>query len=217
MGNEVRRCVIISAAPNSDLSFFKSELSDDDFVICADGGYIYAQRFGIKPQLIVGDFDSSTMPDTDVPTIALPTEKDDTDTIYAIKQGISRGYDDFVLLAASGGREDHSYANYSALLYLKHRKCTGKILTKNSKVFILENEETELLGLNGKSFSIFPFAGSSCVVTLEGFYYPLSDYNLSADFPLGVSNIIISDSARVSVKKSAAIIYIANREVNDTN
>lgn len=72
---------------------FKSELSDDDFVICADGGYIYAQRFGIKPQLIVGDFDSSTMPDTDVPTIALPTEKDDTDTIYAIKQGISRGYE----------------------------------------------------------------------------------------------------------------------------
>lgn len=212
MGNEIRRCVIISAAPNSDISFFKSELSDDDLVICADAGYIYARNTGIKPRVIVGDFDSAIKPKSDIPTIALPREKDDTDTMYAIKYGVSQGCKDFVLLAAAGGREDHTFANYSALLYLKHRGCTGKILAADSEIFLLENEKTELSGLKGKSFSVFPFGCASCFVTLEGFYYPLYDYELRADFPLGVSNIIASDLATVGIRDGSVIIYLTDGE-----
>lgn len=208
MGIEVKKCVIISAAPYSDISFYKDKISEEDFVICADGGYVYAKNTGIIPNLIVGDFDSSAVPDTDIETIILPHEKDDTDTMYAVRQGIKRGYEDFVFLGAVGGRDDHTFANYSVLLYLKHHNCSGRILTDKSVIFLLENEKLTIKNQRDKTFSIFPFACKSCGVSLKGFHYPLSSYTLKADFPLGISNIITSNEAAVSVSGGAALVHI---------
>lgn len=204
------KCVIISAAPNSDISFYKKKIFDEDFIICADGGYVYAQKAGITPDLIVGDFDSSTVPDTNVETIILPTEKDDTDTLYAVREGIKRGYTDFVFLAVTGGREDHTFANYSVLLYLKHHGCRGCIVTENCEIFLLEKEKKVVKNKKDKTFSIFPFFCKKCCVTLSGFYYPLTNYTITAEFPLGVSNVITDDNAIISVSSGTAVVYISD-------
>lgn len=210
MGNEMKKCIIISAAPYSDISFYKDKISDDDFIICADAGFVYAQNAGITPDLIVGDFDSSTVPDTDIETIILPVHKDDTDTLYAVREGIKRGFTDFVFLAAVGGREDHTFANYSILLYLKHHDCCGEFLTEKSRILLLENEQFTIENQKDKTFSIFPFACKRCGVSLRGFYYPLTSYTITAEFPLGVSNVITSDEAIVNVSGGTAIIYITD-------
>lgn len=204
----MKKCVVVSAAPYSDISFYKDRISEDDFVICADGGYVYAQNSGIIPNLIVGDFDSSAVPNTDIETIILPREKDDTDTMYAVGQGIKRGYKDFVFLGAVGGREDHTFANYSILLYLKRHDCSGEILTPKSATFLLENEQLTIKNQCDKIFSIFPFACKSCGVSLRGFHYPLSSYTLKAEYPLGISNVIESDKAVVSISGGAALVHI---------
>lgn len=210
MGIEMNRCVIISGAPCADIAFFKNRISDDDFVICADAGYVYAVNAGITPDLIVGDFDSSPVPDNDIETIILPVHKDDTDTMSAVREGIKRGCDRFVFLAATGGREDHTFANLSILLYLKHRNCSGEILTDKTRIFLVENEQVTIENQKDRTFSIFPFACKSCGVSLSGFYYPLSCYTLTAEFPLGVSNVITSDKACVNVSGGAAIICITD-------
>lgn len=206
----MKKCVIICAAPFADISFYKNRITDDDFVICADAGYVYAENAGIKPDLIVGDFDSSSVPDTDIETIILPVHKDDTDTMYAVREGIKRGYNDFVFLASTGGREDHTLANYSTLLYLKHHGCKGMIINESTDIFIVENEQIVIKNKKDKTFSIFPFACKGCCVSLSGFYYPLSSYTLKADFPLGVSNVITSDNAQVSVSGGSAVICISD-------
>ena len=80
-----------------------------DFLICADGGWACARQFGLTPQLVVGDFDS--MPPAmrpDVPTLTLPTEKDDTDLVVCLHEGRKRGYTEFILAGAIGGRFDHT-------------------------------------------------------------------------------------------------------------
>lgn len=80
-----------------------------DFLICADGGWACARQFGLMPQLVVGDFDS--MPPAmrpDVPTLTLPTEKDDTDLVVCLHEGRKRGYTEFILAGAIGGRFDHT-------------------------------------------------------------------------------------------------------------
>lgn len=80
-----------------------------DFLICADGGWARARQFGLTPQLVVGDFDS--MPPAmrpDVPTLILPTEKDDTDLVVCLHEGRKRGYTEFILAGAIGGRFDHT-------------------------------------------------------------------------------------------------------------
>lgn len=211
MGNKVSKCIIISAAPHSDVEFYKDKIQEDDFIICADGGYIHAQDANIVPNLIVGDFDSSSVPDSDIETIILPTNKNDTDTMYAVREGIGRGYKKFVFLSAIGGRADHTFANYSALFYLKHHGCSGEILSCNSKIFLLENEQIEIRNQSDKIFSIFPFACRGCLVSLNGFRYPLLNYTINAEFPIGVSNIITSDEAFVSVGGGCAIVYMTDQ------
>ena len=86
------RCVIIGGAEIADYGRARGMLRGDDFFICCDGGLNHAEGLGIRPDLIVGDFDSHERPDTDTETIVLPREKDDTDTVYAAREAVRRGF-----------------------------------------------------------------------------------------------------------------------------
>lgn len=79
------KCVIIGGAPISNYEAAGKYIDGDDFIICCDSGLYHAQGLGAVPSLIVGDFDSHPAPDTDIETITLPCEKDDTDTVFAAK------------------------------------------------------------------------------------------------------------------------------------
>jgi len=98
------RCYIAGAG-----EFVENELPiASDFVIAADGGYTELVGRGIVPDLVVGDFDSlGTAPDH--PNIVFsPVEKDDTDMMLAVRQGLDRGYMSFIINGGVGGRLDHT-------------------------------------------------------------------------------------------------------------
>ena len=86
--------------------FSGGELSDTDFieilagelVICADRGLHHAQKLGIAPDIIVGDFDSfkGKLPENTEILRSIP-EKDDTDTMLAVKLAIDRGAEQILL------------------------------------------------------------------------------------------------------------------------
>ena len=113
--NKTTRCVIVSGAP-SCVPFLPQET---DYVIACDHGYDHTRSLGIRPDLLLGDFDSCVSPlDPSIPLLTVPAEKDDTDTMLAIRHGLSLGYRDFLLLGATGGRADHFLANCSACAFL---------------------------------------------------------------------------------------------------
>ena len=114
----MRRCVIIGGAPIQDYQWIRQHLLPDDFYIFCDGGLKHRQSLQVTPDLLVGDFDSWDNPKTETETIVLPREKDDTDTFFGVKEGVQRGFEDFLLIGVIGGRFDHSLGNISALLYL---------------------------------------------------------------------------------------------------
>ena len=114
----MRRCVIIGGAPIQDYQWIRQHLLPDDFYIFCDGGLKHRQSLQVTPDLLVGDFDSWDNPETETETIVLPREKDDTDTFFGAKEGVKRGFEDFLLIGVIGGRFDHSLGNISALLYL---------------------------------------------------------------------------------------------------
>ena len=135
------RCVIIGAVEISNYSRIKSYLRPDDFYICCDGGLDHAENLGIKPNLIIGDFDSHEKPQPKIETIQLPCEKDDTDSFYACKEAIRRGFNDFLLLGVIGQRFDHSLVNISLIvrslvLYAKYSKLCTYFLTIRKHIFI---------------------------------------------------------------------------------
>ena len=55
------RCVIFTARCEGDVKK-AYEPREDDYVLCADGGWLLAQSAGVQPDCILGDFDSSAMP-----------------------------------------------------------------------------------------------------------------------------------------------------------
>ncbi|HEX2985545.1 MAG TPA: thiamine diphosphokinase [Caproiciproducens sp.] len=215
MGHEVKQCVIIGSSPCVTETEFLDIDRKNFYVVCADGGYDTALRFHVKPDLIVGDFDSLTVPlPDDIETIRLKIEKDDTDIMAAVRIALERGYRRFLLLGALGGRLDHSFANFCILQYLAEQNCSAVISGMGSRVYFLnsdsKNNRLELNGLEGKTVSVFPFGVPVCTVTYEGLKYRLVQYPLTSNFPLGVSNLAISEKASVLVHDGSALVMVIN-------
>lgn len=209
MGYEIKKCVIIGSAPCENDDVFHEIDWVNSFVICADGGLDLALQHDITPNLVIGDFDSiqNEIP-KDIETIQLQVEKDDTDMMAAIRVGLQRGFRDFILLGALGGRFDHSFANLCVLQYLAAQGCKAMIAGQGCCVFLLNSGRLSLSKLTGSTVSVFPFGTASCTVSYEGLKYPLTEARLSSDYPLGVSNLIETDDARIIVHEGNALIIV---------
>lgn len=202
-----RRCVIIGASPTTDADSLSRNISQDDYVICADGGYVFAEKAGILPDLIVGDFDSAKPPVRPVcEIIRLPVAKNDTDMHYCVREGIRRGFRFFALYGADGGRPEHTYANLCTLLYLTREGCIGTLEGSSRRFLVMKKGTVSITDEVGTDFSIFPFGCSDCRVTLKGFVYELQTGTLNADYPMGVSNTIQSKRATVTVHYGTALL-----------
>ena len=98
----MKRCVIVGGADINNYEYIKSCLRNDDFIVFCDSGLKHLESLQVNPGLIVGDFDFHDNPHLGVETIVLPCEKDDTDTVFAVKEAIKRGFDDFLLIGVVG-------------------------------------------------------------------------------------------------------------------
>lgn len=202
-------CVIIGAAPVKNRKLLE-EYCAGAFIICADGGLDTAMEYGITPDLLVGDFDSvRTQPPQGLETIHLPVHKDDTDTMFAIREAIRRGYREFVLLGVLGGeRFDHSYASLCTLQFIAMQSCRGVIVGDNCQIFVLSGGRLRLRDMVGQTVSVFPFGSPSCAVTYQGMEYPLNRYTLYSQDPLGVSNQILEPLAEIILHSGVALIIV---------
>lgn len=199
----MNNCVIISGGKIS-----KNDLSIDesDFVIAADSGYRFAKKYNVKVDLVVGDFDSLHYIPQEIEIKKLNKIKDDTDTFSAVKEGIERGYKNFIFYGALGKREEHSLANISILLYLKNRGFAGKIVS-NSKNFIVLKDESINLPSKKKGFiSIFSISEKSEGVSIKNLKYELINHTLTNDFALGIDNEYINLAPTISVKNGTILV-----------
>ena len=167
----------------------KKYIKDDDYVIAADGGYKHLNSLGVSCDYVLGDFDSiDSIPDA--ADEIFPHEKDDTDTMLAIKHGLLKGMDDFVILGGLGGRLDHTIANISSLEYLKSHGAHGLLADENTIVRMFFTGDKVVPLMQDGYFSIFPYGLEHAAVSISGVKYPLSHHVLHSDFPLGVSNMV---------------------------
>ena len=180
---------------------------DDDVIIAADGGYDSLKKRGYTPDILIGDLDSIT---SDIPdgirTLKHPKEKDETDMFLAYFEGVRLGYSEFVMLGATGGRLDHTYANLSLLLYAKERGHNVTLIDERNVILCVKNEAITLAGEKGATLSVFAFGGEASGVTLKGTKYEVDGATLSPAFPLGVSNEFTDTPAYISVTDGALIV-----------
>ena len=192
----MKRCVILGAAPVENADYIT--ICEGDMVICADGGVRLAKKLGIEPNLVLGDFDSCDRSESeDFCTVSFPKRKDDTDLMLAIKYAVESQCDTFEIYGALGARLDHTYAAISALSYLADLKAYARLVDERTTVVLLSSGENKIKN-ERKYLSLFPYGCDSISVYLSGTEYDGEAF-LTASYPLGVSNEIISDYATVSI------------------
>lgn len=197
-------CYILGAGDAFDGSI---SVRETDCIICADAGLKNSHIFSRKPDLVVGDFDSLG----EVPKLnnveVYPPEKDDTDMLIAIKKGLERGYDRFVILGALGGeRVDHSVANIQNLAYICEHGGVGFILHKDTVLMAIKNS-TVIFNKACKGYiSVFSLKDESRGVTEKNLKYTIEDYTLLSSNPTGVSNEFIGEEASIGVKDGKLLI-----------
>ena len=184
------RCVIVSAAEIKNYERAKSYLKDDDFFVFCDGGLNHRNGLGVEPNLIVGDFDSFYKKDFGIETIVLPCEKDDTDTFFAVKEALKRGFDDFLLIGCIGNRFDHSLCNVSVLLFLHEKNVNALLLDDYSEMQIVGKEKVYIED-SFSYFSLMCVAGDVEGVNILDAEYPLENASIKSAYNYGISNKVI--------------------------
>ncbi len=207
MANKVK-CVIISGAPENDLSYYFKYLTDS-YIICADSGYLKCQSLNITPNLIVGDFDSAPAPVIDCEIITLNRRKDDTDTFHCIKLAAERGYNDIIILGGIGDRFDHTYSNLLSLVYCYDRniKCA---LVNAKNYIIVESGEITLAKSEYKYFSLFALFEKCEGLSIKGAEYELDNVELEPFSQLTQSNAFKNETVCITIKKGKIILILSN-------
>ena len=177
-------------------------------MIAADGGWRVCQMLGITPDLLLGDFDSLGEVPEFGHILRLPVEKDDTDMVRAVKEGLARGETEFHLLGGMGGqRSDHTVANMQTLAYLASHGAKGWLYGDGERYTALCGPD--VLELEARKAGLGADASG---VTIRGAQYELENAALTAFFPLGVSNHFVGRAVRVSVDSGCLLIGIHDKE-----
>ena len=193
------RAVIICGGDVGE--YIKSYVTPDDFVICADSGFDYAIKFGITPDVVLGDMDSVKNKNYPKDAIIYPCRKDFTDSELAAMYAKDNGYEEVLLFGMIGTRMDHSLANLTLLQRFKN----ACIINANNEIYFVKKEIT-LSGKPGDNISIIPYPGDAFGVTTYGLDYALSDGKIAAGTTLGISNVMVDEECTITISKGSAFV-----------
>ena len=190
-------CVIFAGGPEKGLPCMP--VPKDAFILCADSGLHLAERLKMKPDLVLGDFDSLGKIPESLPHMTAPVEKDDTDTMLAVRVALRMKFHDIRIFGAFGGRLDHTVANLQTLEFIRREGASGMLIgAGDSASMLLGGERLVLARKAGWSLSVFAWSERCLGVSAHGVAYPLRDAELTRRFPLGVSNRIEADRAEIT-------------------
>lgn len=199
------KAVIIGGAKIGNYERALSFIEDGDFLIYCDSGLAHSDKLG-EPNLIIGDFDSHENPGLDVETLVLPHMKDDTDTVFAAKQVIERGFKSCLMLGASGSRLDHTLGNISAMLMLENAGVSAVLADDYCEMEIAGKEEKQI-PCDYPYFSLMSVFGEADEITVKGALYPLENAKITPDYQYGVSNEPLpGQTASVTVGKGKLLL-----------
>lgn len=196
-------CYIVGAGDCPRLDIDKKT---EDYVIAADAGYLYCKENNLLPDAVIGDFDSlGRMPD-EKNVVKLNPVKDITDMHAAVEVGIEKGYCEFVLYGAAGGRLDHTLANLQLIASLSQKGLKAEIIDGDRVITAITDGSISFDSSYKGYVSVFSHTDKCEGVTIKGLKYLLDDAVLTNSFSLGVSNEFIGSESEIGIKNGTAIV-----------
>lgn len=214
------KIVIVSGGHIED-EFAKKWIEHEqaDFILVADSGMEFMRRANIKPDMIIGDFDS-----VGLETLTFFREqqgiifkelnpiKDDTDTEFAIRQAIELGAKEIMVLGATGTRLDHVLGNVALLGIGLKEQVDIQLVDAHNRIRMIDRSlKLKKAEQFGGYVSLLPYAGEVKGVTLKGFKYPLDNYTMGSFSSLGISNEIVEEEAEILLE-AGALVVIESRD-----
>ena len=194
----------IACALDCALDFIKET---GDLVIGADRGYLNLIKHGIKPDIVMGDFDSYSGDVECEDIIRFPVIKDDTDSAIAIKYAVSRGYNKILLYGAIGGMLDHTLANVAHCAAYTKDGIDIAFIDGDNVLFAVSDSEVCFSEEAKGRISVFSYGDIALGVCERGLFYELDRATLNGLVPLGVSNEFIGKRSAISVEDGILLIY----------
>ncbi len=202
----MNRCVIVGGAGIERYDIIREQIDADDFMVYCDGGLDHMKGLMRDADLIVGDFDSHDNPHAKTETLVLPCEKDDTDSVFAVKECMRRGFKKFLLIGMIGQRLDHTLGNVYMLQMLDEKGCTGKILDDYGEMQLLSREPVQIEE-HWSYFSLLNITGTAEGITIKGAKYPLTNGRIDSSWQYGISNEVLPGAcAQVSVAEGKLLL-----------
>lgn len=206
MGNQ-KKCLIIGGGvlTNADIIKQKVLKLECSLIIACDSGYDNAKKLGLSPEILVGDLDSIQNTNVnDCEIVKLNPEKDDTDLKIAIELAISKDFNEFYIICATGGRLDHFLCNLSILEYIDELGFEGFVIDEYNEISI-NNQQCKTYKNTSKYVSVIPIT-ETIDITLENLKYPLDNYTVSRQNIISVSNEATCLEYKINVLKGKAYI-----------
>ncbi len=207
-----KRCVVVAAGPISKYEKIRSYLNPEtDFYIFCDNGIAAQKKLGVCADLILGDFDSHRNPaekdsELEKKTLVLPRAKDDTDSVYAVKYALKKGFKDFLLLGMCGARMDHCLVNIYLLYFLFEQKVNAKIVDDFSEMQIV-GKNPVFVEDSWKYFSLVNICGTSKGVNIKNAKFPLENAVIENTFQYATSNETLpGKTAEISVEEGSLLL-----------
>lgn len=207
-------CYIVGAG---DAAGTKITPEPGSLVIAADGGFSTLFSLGIKADLIIGDFDSIGDVPKDGCVVSHPPEKDDTDMLLAVKEGLKLGYRVFSLLGGTGGRLDHTMANIQTLSFIAENGAIGFLCGGGAVVTALRDGKLIFTPGRHGFLSVFCVGDKAEGVFLRGLKYQLTDAELTYSMPIGVSNEFTGSESSVEVRRGGLVVLWYENEFDPKN
>lgn len=206
---------LIITGGNIKKDFLQNFLKENkyDKIIAADKGLEILNRINVKPDYIIGDFDSVNKEILEqyknIPITYLKPEKDFTDTHMALKLAIEQGAKKITIAGAIGTRFDHSIANIHILKEALENNIEAEIIDEHNKIKLINTDIKIDRDDKYKYISLIPLTTSVKGVTLEGFKYSLKDATLKIGESIGVSNEQIENEAMIKIKEGILILIFS--------
>lgn len=196
-------CYIVGAGDFGDGTIVPGP---EDLVIAGDGGFRHLRDRGIRVDFAIGDFDSLGYRPGIPDVVVLKPEKDDTDMMAAVEEGVRRGYREFKLYGGTGGRISHTIANIQMMTRMAERGLWVELVGFGCRMWVIQNGEIRFSASETGYLSVFCLGDVAEGVTEQGLRYLLKDYRMVKENPLGISNEFVGVPSRVSVKKGTLLL-----------
>lgn len=197
----MKTCILFCAAGFDSLV---EPVGPEDFIIAADGGLRHVQALGLTPDEIIGDFDSlGYVPERGV---VHPVEKDDTDSMLAVRRGLELGCDRFLIYGGMDGKRlDHTVANFQTLQFIANHGGRGYLVGQDYLACVIRDGSLTFPAGKEGDFSLFCMGADAQGVTIRGLYYQVENIPMTSGFPLGVSNHFTGQPAKITVQSGTLL------------